>query len=131
MNKTHLLIALLITLLIIVFIIVLLYFLAVNTFHANYLSGNWIDSSGSIIIIDYEGFLHESKVVFGSESEDTYDTINKTAKMYISPLNTLNKFTAYFDDYEFKINIVKGTLSVVRRSDKKNYGEFYRNSLGI
>jgi hypothetical protein len=51
--------------------------------------------------------------------------------MYISPLNTLNSFTAYFDDYEFKINIVKGTLNVIRKKDKKNYGEFYRNSLGI
>ena len=129
MRNTYLIIIAI--LIVTIIVLILTHMLFVNLFHANYLSGNWMDSSGSIVIIDYNGFFSESKVVFGLENDDTYDTINKEGKIYINPFATINKFVAYSDDYKFEFNIIEGTLNITRKSDKKNYGKFYRNSLGL
>jgi hypothetical protein len=116
---------------IIVIILLVMVIYAYNLFAA-YLSGNWMSVDGSIVIIEYKGVLGNSEMVLANNNgDDTYNTLKKQGFMYICPLSVFGfkSFVAKFAGFKLDIDIVAGTLTIIRRSDKKNYGTYYRNAV--
>jgi hypothetical protein len=131
-RKDKIYIAVIIILIIIILTIIAYQVYVRMSFSKSYINSEWADDKGDIIILQYKGqFSSDSSVGFYiNKGNDEYDATEKKGNLFINPLSYLGYkyFTATFEDYKFKFNLIESTLNITKKNDDTDYGMFTRIS---
>ena len=120
-------IVIIIVLIFIIILLLLTFMFYIYFSYYKYSSGSWIDTDGNAIVINNNGILEDSNILFYLDGQS--DATKATERMYINPFFPLlfHKFSAYFGDLFLKFDMVSGTLEIKEKNVV--YGTFYKNSL--
>lgn len=100
--------------------------------HHSYISGKWINNDGDILLIRNLGKSKQSEICIGTINENgNYDLMTLKTKIntsyFTSPFNIKFKTKNKDMNLKFKVNMVKGLLTLYK--DNKKYGQFYKSFL--
>lgn len=125
-------IVIIVILIILLFLIVFIFLSFVYFSYYEYSSGVWIDTNGNFIIINNNGIIEKSKIVFSILKDDNeYDTTESSDTFYINPFFPVlfHKFSAYYGSLVLRYDMVSGTLEIKEKNNNIEYGTFYKNAL--